>query len=326
MIGIEHMNVILHLGLAKTGTTFLQMWLYLNRPALAEVNLGAFDPLVSHRIAVECLDDPVTENRMDVADIKSCMPLENALRKVKFSGNVQPDTGQCILSSEYFSVVHPPTARSLLDHWKVHVVQIILYLRRQDLYAAAGYTQDVAALGQQQPFVEIKNPPYGVRLDWARMYWNWRNSFPEVTFVVRNYEKYRSGTLLLADFRKWIGCPVEVGSTIPGRANESLNSEMTEFARMLNVRSQPVSRTRLLSLQQTRGGAPYGFSQKLTMAFEDNYRRSNAELASEFPGELGDLADSNWKPAGVDMTGLIPWARFDELCRATLDQQGPDHD
>ena len=67
------------------------------------------------------------------------------------------------------------------------------------------------------------------------MYWNWKNSFPEVTFVVRNYEKYRSGTLLLADFCKWIRCPVEVGSTIPGRANESLNSEMTEFARMLNT-------------------------------------------------------------------------------------------
>jgi hypothetical protein len=291
------------------------MWLHLNRQTLAAYNIGAFEPLLSHRIAVECLSDPDTINREDVIDIKVRTPIDTALSNVQAALGIFNQWGTGILSSEYFSVTEPALVKCLFERWNLHVVQIILYVRRQDLYAAAGYSQDVAALGQRQPFICIENPSYGVELDWAHMYKNWSSSFPDASFAVRNYDKYRSSNLLLIDFCNLLGCPLEAGPNLPERANESLNSEMTELARMLNLHSRKFARHQLLLLQQMREGRPFGFSHRLTQTFEDKYRPSNIALASKFPDELTMLTATNWEPVGFDMTGMMLPVHFDELCR-----------
>jgi hypothetical protein len=63
-------DAIVHLGIAKTGTTSLQTWLTSNQSYLRTQGITALSTLACHRLAVECVVDPLVCSRKDVLWIK----------------------------------------------------------------------------------------------------------------------------------------------------------------------------------------------------------------------------------------------------------------
>jgi hypothetical protein len=302
-------DAIIHLGIAKTGTTSLQAWLTSNLSYLNAQGIAALCTLCCHRLAAECVVDPLACSREDVLWIKENQSLTKCMKDIEHYQE-RSEVRVLVLSSEYFSIASPDSLAKLLHQLAIDVVKIVVYFRRQDLYVASGYSQDVKALGQARPFDRLGDTAYTKDLFWDIMVDRWHRSFPGASVKARNYDRRRENDALLSDFRNLIGC--REGSTVEGLARENLglDSERTEVARLLNERGRPIDLQYLMKLQTNDPKPAFGLSRAATETFERRYRQSNEALSRVFPGEFEDWLTAGWLPQGVDMTRKITEERL----------------
>jgi hypothetical protein len=303
-------DAIVHLGIAKTGTTSLQAWLTSNRSYLHAQGIAALSALSCHRLAVECMVDPLVCSRKDVLWIKETESLAKIIEDIERHHHERSDIGVFMFSSEYLSLASAEIMAELFHQLHLNVTKIIVYFRRQDLYAASGYSQDVKALGQSKPFDKLGDTAYTKDLCWNIMVQRWRRYFPGACIKARNYDRRRANNALLGDFKNLVGCQ---GGSAPeglGRENLSLDSERTEVARLLNERGRPIDLQYLMKLQTNDPKPAFGLSRLVTQTFERRYRQSNEALSRAFPGEFEDWLTAGWLPQGVDMTQTITEERF----------------
>ncbi len=156
------MGLFLHIGLPKTGTTYLQEWLKLNSAVLAKAGLNVVPSLSAHRLAVATLGEELSR-RPDIVDICSQVSLEQALADAACDG--------AIISSEYFSLASPEQVQELFQTVGLSVSKTIAYLRRQDILSSAGYAQEIKALGTTH---EIGDVIYTDALDWMLLRQSWK--------------------------------------------------------------------------------------------------------------------------------------------------------
>jgi hypothetical protein len=295
---------VLHIGVPKTGTTFLQYWLARNERSLLQDGIASLSLLSAHKLAVECIADYAMSQRSDVLWLKQAKPLVHVLDECARLSSAR-EARTLIISSEYFTVASPTAAKTLLNRYAGPISKVIVYLRRQDHYAASYYSQVVKALGESKTFGQVGETIYTKNLDWNKLVSVWREAFPHAVVVARNYEQRRAGNALLQDFLDLIGCPLKEFEDSPVRDNPTLDSERTEVARILNERAQPFNLEHLLRIQAQDPKPPFGLSAEMTSAFESEYRRSNEALSKAFPGEFDDWPNQGWSPRGLDMWGLI---------------------
>ena len=296
-------RAILHIGLAKTGTTFLQNWLRYNSVVLQPAGFYVAPDMASHQVAASLVQD-VSRRALD--DIRGLANLPDE-KETLFSSD--PDLVS-IISSEYFHICEPLHVAEYFRQENVDVVMIVCVLRRQDILSASGYAQDIKSLGRSDI---VDGAEYHPHLDWNCLYESWTGAFPDAAMRMINY----SPRSLLSAFKVRLGIGIETIDQVQEiHANRSLNAEMTEVARMLNERGLPPMSEALLALQRHLPGPPFGLPAYVVKQFEDAYLVCNRRLADRLRDpEFEEMSRPGWHTDGVCMAGQIDDARFAEIIK-----------
>jgi hypothetical protein len=305
----------LHIGLPKTGTTYIQGWLQARREALA--NIGVWVParhIYPHRLACAFIADAKRAARADVVHIRETPyalaldDLARGLRDGRFA--------QCIVSSEYFFEAEPRDVAALrAAAADVDVeVRIVAFLRRQDRIIESGYNQEVKAMGIT---ARIAVASYQKKLDWLALFESWASVFGEANVTLVNFDTVSRAGGVLAEFCRATGLPAALAEGADDRArNESLPADLLEFKRIANFaagaeRGQgPVEDFLALAMESGIGGPSFRLSPDAARAHLAKYAQSNSALAERLgyaPGAtLFPEDDLQGAPAGADFTGCLP--------------------
>lgn len=295
------MTVILHIGLPKTGTTYLQEWLKLNRGRLAQEGISAISSAASHRLAAATLSDPALCDRADVVTLRETISLPSAIEEIRSCGSEQSP----VISSEYFFHCDPADVARTMEAIGIPVSKILCFVRRQDRISASGYAQEVKTLGMTMRISDYPGISYTPFLDWNNIAETWQKSFPSANTAFHNFDACSADGSLLDIFRSEIGDFGAEPLMLTERVNESLSAHLTEFVRMMNEKQQRTSLSRLMEIQKGTNYPPYSFDQRFTQMFENTYIQSNKTLADRFPGRFDDFCEPGWRPTGIDMTDKL---------------------
>ncbi len=294
------MKAILHIGLPKTATTYLQEWLKLNRTRLSAHGIAAISSESSHRLAAASISDAALSERQDVAGIKTNQSLHDAINELQNCG-----ANSAVISSEYFFHCDPADVQKVMAVTGVPVGKIICYIRRQDRISASGYAQEVKALGLARRVADYGRIEYTPLLDWDRLFSAWQEIFPAAEVAFHNFDICGANGSLLDIFRAEIGDTDDDVLMLPERINESLSANLTELVRMMNERQRRSDLSKLMEIQKKTTFAPFSFNEQTTQLFELAYLQCNQSLAARFPERFGDFGHHGWRPNGVDMTDRL---------------------
>ena len=200
------MSLVIHIGLRKTGTTFLQQALNRNRAALSECGLLYPDPgaglqdgggQAHHFLAHALLNWRVRYTPADSFDRLEYHTA--ALREL-----IAPHPGTSVLSSEDFSRFTEGRIQALRALFPGDDLRILVYLRRQDLWLDALYGQALKV--GRQPEMKAFLARNRDRLDYRGVLRRWGSVFGDDALIVRPYEGFEEGGLW-QDFCTALDCP-----------------------------------------------------------------------------------------------------------------------
>lgn len=303
-----HMTTYIHIGLQKTGTTFLQRAMNMGREDLAAHGVVYPDPASGldvtksshgHHFLAQALVGKRTNFTPD-ADF-ALLPTHVAALKKAVS---QKPGAVGVISSEVLSTLRTPTIARLRDLFPEDDVRILVYLRRQDAWIDSLYGQMVK-VGRNSTidsFIEQERK----RLDFEALLEPWAATFGENKIVLRTYE-YPKGTELWDDFMEAIGVP-QASSVQPKleSANDSLPPELTIFARTLNRYEKRRPLRRVLEQLSTHFPADRGLKylhEDKAAELMASVENSNKAVARRFLGRNRLFRD----------TEPLPFVGHDEL-------------
>ena len=293
----EKMRVILHIGLPKTGSSYLQEWLRINPDVVACLPLAE-----SSRLATECCDMRNYSGRPDFSSINemSIVAVEQKLFDLR-----RRDIKRVIISSEYFYLARPSAIRAYFENLDLSVEKIICFFRRQDDLLASGYAQDVKALSWTEPFDLDKCRDL---YDWLQLKSEYEAAFPEAAFSPLEFDYLRSNKTLLSVWKSEIGCTTSTLDLIPGGdiVNASLPGKLVEVFRIAN---QTKNKSVIELLQHIKkpdvGSSPYRLPLKDQAALWERYSERNDLFVATMddPKPFDHYTSANWK---IDEVEMIP--------------------
>jgi hypothetical protein len=302
----------LHIGLPKTGTTYVQGWLQARRAALAELGVWVpARPIFAHRLACEFIADARRAARADVVHIRGTEygaafeDLARGLRNARFN--------HAILSSEYFFEAQPGDVAALRDAAPDLAIRIVAFLRRQDRIIESGYNQEVKAMGATS---RIGAPAYQKKLDWLLLFESWAAVFGEANVALVNFDLAGRAGGVLAEFCRAARLPPDLAVDADDRMrNESLPANLLEFKRIANMlggteKGASVDDFLAHAMEAGIGGPGFRLSPEAARAHLAYYAQSNRALADRLgcPADapLFPEQDLLGEPAGADLTGRLP--------------------
>lgn len=297
-------NVVLHIGLPKTGSTALQNWARANSGRLATEGIFVLPTVMeAHRLAVECITNEMRLQAPDILNIKSLS--FDAARRALIDGASREGVGASVVSSEYFFVADPARVAAMFTGMGVSVARVVCFVRRQDDLLASGYNQDIKALGYARAFV----PPAYLRIyDWGALREDWQRAFPAAEIVLHNFDHHRMHDTLIDQFARDIGAASTHQVPATRTTNESLCAELLEIVRVANAAGLPeIARLAVAAQDAGLTGTPFAFAESVRQAILESYREANARIAAADPqGEFADFARDAGARHGADMTGVFP--------------------
>jgi hypothetical protein len=242
----EKPDLILHIGTEKTGTTTIQEFLHLNRKLLAKH--GIYFPksigMRNHRpLATYCLSEERNDTFLRMNNLTETKQREKWKEDLihQFENelsSLNPEIKQVVISSEHFSSLlkKPAEIESLklqLDKWFINM-QVLVYLRRQDLLTVSTYSTACRA-GIVSDNI-LPNPatlrPF---VNYRQLLGKWSRVFGIGSIHPAVFEKtsfYHND--LLSDFIRRCGLPANLDYTIPENKNQSLSETAQEAAQLFN--------------------------------------------------------------------------------------------
>lgn len=293
------MNLWLHIGSPKTGSSSIQDFLFANRGTLSQYGLALLTPGPQQPSANRLAGAIGARNKHDPAEVaKHC-----------FAHAKNGAPGDAGLSSEEFYLEDPARiAKVLSPHIAEHdaEVQIVLYLRRQDLFIDSFYSQRRKTgrfRGSLQDFI-LRFAPR--EMNYVAMIDLWRSAFPGAKIHLRRFERPRfpEGDIV-NDFMQVIGhADLTPACERPETLNTSPNRDVIALMDMLGEVGG-FNTTRIYRLMEQQGfpdtGARRTFVDDKTRAtLLSHYAKGNEALRAEFFPEDDSL---------FDMTGPKPDTR-----------------
>lgn len=169
----------LHIGMQKTGTSAAQSWLTANEAALRDRGLMYLRPkkgLPASGALVNALTANPPEAKRMIAGLRA---------RVDEAG---PGITDILISSEDFSIRPPRIARPLLEAFAGCDIRILVWLRRQDLFAEALTKQWIKWNGNQAQNADtLMRDVVGPLLDYDRLLEDWAATFPKAALLPHIY-------------------------------------------------------------------------------------------------------------------------------------------
>jgi hypothetical protein len=237
-------RLVLHVGLAKTGTTAFQAFLAANKESLAETGLHYPDMLrgPNHAQLAAAFSQRITgvSRSCGVREPEDRTKLRQRLRRKLGTVDQAPSW---IVSSEHIStMLRRPEDISALSEFVCSIfdeVLVVVVVRRSDYWVPSAYVESVKA-GSPRPldgqFVRRRS----YLLDHQRFLRRWSKAFgADHVRIVPFLETDKSNPALLpARILAVAGVPTDVSMawpTPPHVRNESLSGEAIEVIRQLNA-------------------------------------------------------------------------------------------
>jgi hypothetical protein len=297
----DPVDVVLHIGTGKTGTTTIQSVLGRSRPALRAG--GTLYPRTFGRVrhlAFNFLvmpDDELVRSPEWLRaghDATDPAVLRRGLRR-RLRRELEPDVRRLLISDEALYRRDTATvkrARRFTDA-RGGSVRVVAYLRRQDEHLASNYQQVVKG-GEVSRMIGWAASDLSPTYDYHRNLSRWREHLAPEEFVVRPFEPDRFvGGSLIDDFLDAAGLETTAADLEPAqRRNESLSAESVEVLRLLNLHRVEhrgaragliINREHIKRLQHVRGPTLTLPDADLDR-FQARWEESNQALAQAFLG------------------------------------------
>ena len=238
-------RLILHLGHAKTATTFLQSVMHLNEEAFRErgfwipSDFSAFGSYDFHSLAAG--GHVFSGNLQAMFEAAAAQDSGRLGRMMDYA--LQTDEETVILSSEllfyYNWVVQEIVPRANDQNFRV---EILVYLARQDKAVVAGYLQSVRNHGTHGSVVEyLEEHRRELLYEYAAVIDSYRIASPN-RVIVRTFEPaFLQNGCICVDFLNVLQCPIDPATLQFPRndLNARLPLEWSEILRFCNLAADP---------------------------------------------------------------------------------------
>jgi hypothetical protein len=220
------MRLVLHIGLPKTGTTSIQRALAARRKPLAAAGI-CFPVSAGGGVAQNLHRVGSTEDkagpRAREAVRQFCDALTAEIRALP------EGTQAVVLSAEQCSLLLRDATRigKLRDFLAplFASIQVVIYLRRQDLHAASLYAQGLRRGRLAPPDLDAVAREFGGLYDYQGLIGHWESAFGEGAVLPRIFEPAKlTNADVVADFFRLFGAAAELGDAETRvRANRSMS-------------------------------------------------------------------------------------------------------
>jgi hypothetical protein len=239
----RHVELVLHIGSGKTGTSSIQHFLSRNRESLAQV--GTLVPreagdLRHLNIGLYIKPDEVLANRLVWRQAGHTSPAEfrEGFRERLKAEIHDSGLSRVVLSDEGVYASSRMAIRNLrrLVNELAESLRVVVYLRRQDDHLCSSYQQTVKT-GYVHRLSQWVLDDMSWIYDYARRLRQFARILAPVDLVVRRFEPGRlAGGSLLQDFLDAAGIDARAHDLRPvPQRNQSLDAESVEFLRLLNL-------------------------------------------------------------------------------------------
>lgn len=295
----QRVDLVLHIGSGKTGTSSIQHFLKQNRTRLARSGtLVPREPGEDRHVQLGLYikSDEVLESRLSWKRLGFSSPAEfrRDFRRRLVSEIEESGLSRVLMSDEGLYASSEPALgrlRELVDEI-ARSLRLVVYLRRQDDFACSRYQQSVKT-GCVQPLSEWLQEEKDWFYDYARLLERLDRILAPTELVVRRFERDRfvDGSLS-QDFLVAAGVEShqEELTQVQNR-NESLDAESVEFLRLLNLDrveregatpGMIDNRPNVQILMKQSSGPTLTLPAPLLDAFMARWDESNREVAATF--------------------------------------------
>lgn len=316
------MEIILHIGWHKTGSTSLQVFLLKNRKALIQQQRTYYpsEGLLScaHHTVAWTFQGRETSPWGPVPKLEGGgdVYIRNAIDSARSRG-----CNRIIFSSEEFCTFDVDSIRNLYNSLRplASSVQVVAYVRRQDLLVESAYNMEVKWWGARltAEFDEyVKNK--GAHPNYYRALKGWATVFGADSLTVRCYQRIALvGKDIRVDFCDAVGLSREGLSHMDEDVNDSLGPKTLEFLRVLNNIDLARAEHERISGRLQTYDAEMQSPKAILFRLEDRrsymaaFERSNGRLG-EFGVAAESLMVSDDEGTGRNVSRLT-WLEFNDL-------------
>ncbi len=324
-------DVVLHIGMGKTGTSSLQTFLHRNRGRLAD--LGILYPKSPGRTRhtrlglsfrpVESLANSPSWNRLDVDAPPKTFRYRSRRQLVREMDRADRD--RVLFSDEGLYGLPDEGLHNLASFMEglAKSLRVVVYLRRQDDHLVSLYQQQVKVGETKRLAEQIQRPHLAKGHDYAQRLGRWKSFVAPDQFVVRRFERdaFVDGSLY-QDFLEAAGIdkPADEFRQIHTR-NESLDAEAVEFLRIVNLlrdespSSEDVPRGNhemIPRLVEASTGPVLTLPAQVLDDYMARWEESNRQVTQEFLGDdAGQLFHMPRKQANTTIEQRLDPARLD---------------
>jgi len=338
-------DLVLHIGSGKTGTTSIQNFLHLNRERLAELgHLYPKSPGAKRHLRLGLfvkpdseLDGTIVWSRQRFSDPTA---FRRSFRRKLFAEINDSGLSHVILSDEALYGSSNEAIRRLrtFTDRNARRLRLVLYLRRQDDHLSSRY-QQVVKTGEVRRLAErTKRLDLSSTYDYHTRLSTWQRLVEPTEFVVRRFERdsFVDGSLF-QDFLDAAGVDVRADDLeqVEPR-NESLDAEAVEFLRLLNIHRVETegaevgridNRKLIAPLSAGSTGPTLTLPEGMVGDFMALWEDSNRAVAREFLGdESGQLFRSGRKTRNTTAEQVLDPSRIDHfvtMLELPQEWQGP---
>ena len=301
------MNLYLHIGTEKTGTTSVQKFMHVNRdPLQLQGVLYPLAPGVENHVALAALAKEVRGelwDKLGIADKEGCQRFRDALRE-KLEWELSTKSYRTVvMSGEHCSsrLRADEEVKRLHDFLRPFFenIYIIVYLRRQDDFLMSTYSTDVKN-GSSHALQPPDEETLRFRYDYWKLTSRWSRIFGRQQVICRRYGRnFLVAGDIVDDFLFAVGLEQSPEFERPKSLNESLDAECLEFLRLLNGHLHPAGRgpNVVAALQAISHGPLVDLPPEMLENFMGAVRRSNRLVAAEyFDGQIAETGDPLFGP------------------------------